>query len=71
MQRQEIPNNTDEQVRDYLHVALALVAELDPPQDLRPAVFEAAFAAVSGKQIVMSQPQPVDLRGLRLPGAPH
>lgn len=59
MQRQEIPNNTPEQTRDYLVRAIELVQELDPPEDLRAVVFEAAFASVSGKQIVMTQPPPL------------
>jgi len=64
MQRTEVPNNTPEQARDYLVRALELVEDVAPPEDLRAAVFEAAFAAVSGKQILMAQPQPLDLGNL-------
>ena len=64
MQRQEIPNNTPEQVRAYIAAALALVDELEPPDDLREAVFTAAAGMISGKQIVMIQPQPVDFGAL-------
>jgi len=63
--RQEIPNNTPAQVREYVQLALDLVAELDPPQDLREQVFAQACALYSGKQIVMVQPQPIDLGALR------
>ena len=61
MQRQEIPNNTPEQVHAYIEAALELVAAIEPPDDLRAVVFEAAFAGISGKQIMFSQPQPLDL----------
>jgi hypothetical protein len=66
MQRQEIPNNTLEQVKLYVQDALTLTDTLEPPDDLRAAVFTAAVNLISGKQIVMQQPQPVDLRGLGL-----
>lgn len=64
MQRQEIPNNTPEQVRDYLVRTLELVEDVNPPDDLRAVAFEAAFSAISGKQILLAQPQPVDLGNL-------
>jgi hypothetical protein len=66
MQRQELPNNTLEQVKQYVQDALMLTDTLEPPDDLRAAVFTAAVNLISGKQIVMQQPQPVDLRGLGL-----
>jgi hypothetical protein len=66
MQRQEIQNNTYEQVKLYVSDALTLTETIDPPGDLREAVFTAAVNLISGKQIVMQQPQPVDLRGLGL-----
>jgi hypothetical protein len=65
MQRQEIPNNTDLQVEEYVAKALILVQELDPDQDLRASVFEQACALYASKQIVMTQPQPIDLAMLR------
>lgn len=55
MMRQEIPNNTPEQVREYLREALAVVTELEPPEDLREAVFTQAAQMVAGKQILMQQ----------------
>jgi hypothetical protein len=65
VQRQEIPNNTDDQVEEYVTKALNLVRDLDPAPDLRAAVFEAAVGLYSGKQILVSEPQPVDLSGIR------
>jgi hypothetical protein len=71
MQRQESPNNTPEQVEAYIVAAIALVAELQPPTDLRAAVFEQACQLYSGKQIMLMQPQPVNLGGLDLSGRGH
>lgn len=71
MQRQEIPNNTPEQVREYLNAALDIVDELDVADDLREAVFLKAAELIAGKQIVMVQPQPVDLGALGLAGLPR
>jgi hypothetical protein len=65
VQRQEIPNNTDAQVEEYVCKALTLVNELDPDKDLRAAVFSQAVALFASKQVVMTQPQPVDLSMLR------
>jgi len=61
MRRVEVPNNTPEQVRGYIEDAITLVELLEPPQDLREAVFTVAANLLSGKQILMEQPQPVDL----------
>jgi hypothetical protein len=61
MQRQEIPNNTDLQVEEYVAKALLLVSELDPEPLLRGPVFEQACALYASKQIVMTQPQPMSL----------
>jgi hypothetical protein len=68
MQRQEIPNNTDEQVREYLLKTLALLEDVNVPIVVRPQAFEQVFQAFAGKQIVMSQPPTLDPRlldGLR------
>lgn len=67
VQRQEIPNNTPAQVLAYVNAALALVDEIEPPDDLRASVFEKACDLFSGKQILMMQPQAVDL-GVLAPG---
>ncbi len=67
MQRQEIPNNTAEQVHEYLTAALLTVDEIDPPDDLREACFTAAVNLISGKQIMVAQPQAVDLSQLARP----
>lgn len=42
LRRYEDPHNTPEQIREYLADALAIVAELDPPSDLRVATFAKA-----------------------------
>jgi hypothetical protein len=65
MQRQEIPNNTDSQVEEYVAKALVLVSELDPEPLLRGPVFEKACDLYASKQVVMTQPQPIDLAMLR------
>lgn len=65
MRRTEIPNNTPEQVMAYVRAALVVLEEVDPPADLREAVFTASVGLISGKQIMMEQPQPVDLGALR------
>jgi hypothetical protein len=64
LQKREIMNNTDAQVSEYLTAALLLVAELDPPGDLREAVFNQAVGLYSGKQIVVEQIQPNGLSSL-------
>jgi hypothetical protein len=71
MTKHEVPNNTPEQVLAYVNAALAIVAEVEPDDDLRAAVFAAAYAGVSGKQIIMEQQQAgLSLDGLGL-GARH
>jgi hypothetical protein len=71
MQRQEIPNNTPEQVEQYVIAALNLVSELDPEPLVRASVFEKACDLYASKQIVMTQPQPMDLSGLGRIRGPH
>lgn len=68
MQRQDVPNNSPAQVVEYITDALALVETIDPPSDLREAVFTVAANLYSGKQIMLAQPQPMDLSGLGLKG---
>lgn len=70
MQRREIPNNTDAQVEEYVCKALSLVSELDPDPRLLASVFEQACALYASKQILMTQPQPMDLSALRGNNAP-
>jgi len=55
----EFRHNTDEQVREYVEKALALVAELEPPDDLRGLVFSNACTFYAAKQIVMEQVAPL------------
>ena len=70
MQRVEEQFNTPEQARNYLHEALKIVEGLDPPDDLRVAVFTKAAELVAGKQVFFAQPQQVTVDprklGLRL-----
>lgn len=65
MMRHEVPKNTPDQVLLYLRAGLEAVEDLDPPADLREAVFTAAVNLVSAKQIIMQQAQGVDPSGLR------
>ena len=53
--RREHHHNTDEQVREYVTKALALVADLEVPEDLRAAVFDKACNLYSTKQILVEQ----------------
>jgi hypothetical protein len=52
MRQKEYSHNTPEQIRVYLTDALALVAELDPPEDLRVICFEKAVDLHAAKQII-------------------
>lgn len=65
MRRVELPNNTDEQVREYVEKARDLADEAfgrDEPG--WRAVFRAAYDGFSGKQIMLEQPQAVDLSSI-------
>ena len=59
MRRTEEQFQTRGQARDYLRTALELVAELDPPEDLRAAVFAKAADLVSAKQVFFEQVAPL------------
>lgn len=65
MQRQDVKHHTPAEVRDILRDALAIVDELEPADDLRVATFDQAARMLSGKEVVLVQPQPIDLSGLR------
>ncbi len=67
MQRQEIPNNTPEQVRAYIEAAITLVDVIEPPAELREQVFVAAVNLIASKQIALTQPQPLPLGMLAQP----
>jgi hypothetical protein len=67
MQRQEIPNNTDQQVEEYVTKALNLVRDLDPAPDLRASVFEQACQMYAGKQLLVAQPQSLERWALTNP----
>lgn len=65
----ERPNNTPEQVREYLTGALAIVAELELTDDLRVPAFQKAADLLASKQVVAERIEavPIDLavrRGL-------
>lgn len=51
----EFPHNTPEQARGYLIEALAIVEELDVPDDLRSVAFVKAVDLVSAKSIQVEQ----------------
>lgn len=51
----EHQNNTDAQVEEYITSAINLVTVLDPPTDLRVAVFQTAANLYSAKQLVAEQ----------------
>lgn len=61
----ERPNNTPEQVAEYLHQALELTEHADPPADLRAAFFTAAANLFASKQIMAEQIAPA---GMFMPG---
>ncbi len=51
----EIYMNTPDQVRSYLREALAVVEELDPPEDLRQIVFAKAIDQIANKNVTLEQ----------------
>lgn len=51
----ERQGNTDEQVREYVGKALALIDELDVPDDLRPAAFKEAVGLYAAKTLIQEQ----------------
>lgn len=51
----EVPHNTREQAVDVLRAAIALVDELEPPDDLRAAVFAQAAQLLAAKQVFYEQ----------------
>lgn len=55
MRKIEYHLSTDEQVEAFTRKALALVEDIDPPQDLRASVFAAAVGLYSGRQVVFEQ----------------
>jgi hypothetical protein len=55
MRQTEYPNNTPEQVREYLQQAADITAELDVAPDLAGIAFSKAVDLLSGKQIVLEQ----------------
>lgn len=51
--RSELMHNSPEQVREYLAGALAVVAELEVPDDLRAVAFDKAVNLLASKQITV------------------
>ena len=47
--------STEEQVRDFISYGLALVEELDPPDDLREAVFNQAVTLKQARHVQFEQ----------------
>lgn len=67
MRRQEFPHHTREQIVGYLDDAVGIVAEVEPPAELREAAFTQAVALLAAKQIVFEQVAPagvIDLGGM-------
>lgn len=58
MSTTEYHHNSPEQVRGYLEAALREVVELDPPEDLRVAVFTKSLDLLSAKQLVIERLAP-------------
>lgn len=57
----EIMHWESEALEERLRLALGIVANLDPPEDLRQAVFNNAANGLTGK--TMLQPEPALLAG--------
>jgi len=65
MRRVELPNNTPEQVREYVTAARDLADELAPEgTQAWAAIFRAAYDGFAGKQIMVEQPQAMDLSSI-------
>lgn len=56
--RREIPHNTQEQVVQYLHDALAAVDAVHMPDDLRPVALSQAITLIAAKSITVEQVVP-------------
>lgn len=57
--RTERKHNSDDQVREYLAGALAIVGELEVPDDLRVAAFGKAVDLLAAKHITFETVAPV------------
>jgi hypothetical protein len=67
MRQTEYPNNTPEQVREYLQGAADAVEAVNIPPDLIPVAFEKAIDLLASKQVVLEQ---VGL-GMAMPRGDH
>lgn len=61
MQREEIPNNTPSQVREYIREAIAIADEYTREDGEWEPIFREAVRMIAGKQIVMTQAPPLML----------
>lgn len=66
--RTELIHNSPDQVREYLAGALAVVAELEVPDDLRVAAFGKAVDLIAAKQITVEAIAPMGNALGLLPG---
>lgn len=64
MQRQDVKHNTREEVVDAVLETVSILDECEIEGAERVALLPSALGLVAGKQIVMTQPQPVDLGAL-------
>lgn len=65
MHKQEVQLNAPQQANDWLRDALALVNEIDPPADLRAAMFVKAVDLLAAKQVFFEQSPAILPGGLR------
>ena len=61
MRRTEDHHHKDEDVLLYVRKALALVAEVEPPEALAAAVFTAAVNLYAAKQLFYEQASPLGI----------
>ena len=67
VRRTEVQHNSAEQTHAYIAAALALVEELEPPEDLRVAAFSKAVDLLSAKQLILEQPAPIGMPAMAIP----
>lgn len=67
MRRHEVVHNTPEQVAGYLDEALRIVAQIEPPEDLRAIAYGKAVDLLAAKNITIEQPAPLGLGGMAIP----
>lgn len=65
MERLEVRTHSDDQILDAVMFGLAMVENVDPPDELRVAVFTKAADMFSAKQIVMRPKSGIAVPNLR------